>query len=103
MADKMSTSVIIPTYNGAHKVVNVLRALEQQTHLPDEVVVVIDGSTDNTAELLRTNTFKLPSLRIIEQPNGGRAQVRNRGAKEASQDLLIFFDDDMRPVPQSVA
>ena len=99
----MSTSVIIPTYNGAHKILNVLRALEQQTQLPDEVIVVIDGSTDGTAELLRSNSFNLPQLRIIEQPNGGRAQVRNRGAKEAGNDLLIFFDDDMRPKPQCVA
>jgi GT2 family glycosyltransferase len=93
----------VPTYNGAHKILNVLRALERQTHLPDEVVVVIDGSTDGTAELLRSNSFSLKNLRIIEQVNGGRAQVRNRGAKEAGNDLLIFFDDDMRPEPQSVA
>jgi len=99
----MKVSVIIPTYNGAHKVVNVLAALEQQTRMPEEVLVVIDGSTDDTAAILRAKNYRLPSLQIIEQPNGGRAQVRNRGAAAAKGDLLVFFDDDMRPMPQCIA
>src|SRR5262245_26527586 len=93
----MTVSVIVPTYNGAHKILSLLRALEKQTRLPEEVIVVIDGSTDGTSDLLRQNTFALPGLRIIEQLNGGRSKVRNRGAKEAKSELLIFFDDDTVP------
>jgi len=99
----MSVSVIIPTYNGAHKIMNVLRGLEQQQQMPDEVIVVIDGSTDDTAAMLRSQQFRFPAFRIAEQENGGRAKVRNRGAREATGSLLIFFDDDMRPFPQCVA
>src|SRR5690606_6750877 len=91
----MTISVIIPTYNGAHKIMGVLRSLEQQTHLPDEVIVVIDGSTDGTAAMLQQQAINLPQLKIVEQDNKGRAAVRNRGAVEASGDLLIFLDDDM--------
>ena len=91
----MKVSVVIPTYNGAHKILNVLRSLEKQTVKPDEVLVVIDGSTDDTAALLSIQKYNFPDFRIIEQENGGRAKVRNRGAHEASGDLLIFLDDDM--------
>lgn len=99
----MKVTVIIPTYNGAHKIGNVLRSLEQQSRMPDEVLVVIDGSADGTAAMLREQQFVFPSFRIIEQPNGGRAKVRNRGAAEASGDVLIFFDDDMRPKEACIA
>ncbi|XZF13816.1 glycosyltransferase family 2 protein [Chitinophagaceae bacterium MMS25-I14] len=91
----MRISVIIPTYNGAGKILNILHSLEQQTRQPDEVIVVIDGSTDNTADLLRQQRPAVPGLKIVEQKNKGRAAVRNRGAAEAAGDLLVFFDDDM--------
>lgn len=94
----MQVSVVIPTYNGAQKIVNLLRALENQTVTDFEVVVVVDGSTDDTLNVLKE--FQADSalnLRVISQSNGGRAVTRNRGAKEANGDLLVFFDDDTRP------
>lgn len=94
----MSISVIIPTYNGAHKIMQLLEKLEAQTCMPDELIIVIDGSTDNTEFLLRSRSFSLPNVNIIVQANGGRAAVRNTGAAVAKGDLLVFFDDDMRPV-----
>lgn len=93
----MTVTVIIPTYNGAHKILTPLRGLEQQTIPADEVVVVIDGSTDNTTELLKREHFNFKSFRTITQENKGRGEVRNRGAGEASGDLLVFLDDDMLP------
>jgi glycosyltransferase involved in cell wall biosynthesis len=95
----MSVSVIIPTYNGAKKIEGIIKALEKQTLPPIEVIVVIDGSTDNTSAVLRSLRHELTSFKIIEQENKGRAAVRNRGAAEANGDLLIFFDDDMIPLP----
>jgi glycosyltransferase involved in cell wall biosynthesis len=92
---KKNISVIIPTYNGGHKVINLLESLLLQSKLPDEVLIVIDGSTDDTKFIIEQGQFDLPFLRIIEQNNQGRAGVRNRGALEAKGDLLIFFDDDM--------
>lgn len=91
----MTVSVIIPTYNGAQKILTTLDSILKQQLLPDEIIVVIDGSTDNTAALIRNQQYSFPTLKIIEQENKGRAGVRNRGASEATSDLLLFFDDDM--------
>ncbi|MFA6149733.1 MAG: glycosyltransferase family 2 protein [Chitinophagaceae bacterium] len=91
----MNISVVIPTYNGGHKILNLLKSLENQTKLPNEVIVVIDGSTDNTVEVLKNSSFTLPGFQVHYQENGGRAKVRNSGARLAGGDLLIFFDDDM--------
>lgn len=98
----MKVSVIIPTYNGAHKITTVLKALEQQTYHDFETIVVIDGSTDNTFDLLKGLNPKLKEFSYQFQSNKGRAAVRNTGAKAAAGDLLIFFDDDMRPEPDCV-
>ncbi|MGD1840727.1 MAG: glycosyltransferase family 2 protein [Thermonemataceae bacterium] len=91
----LSISVIIPSYNGVHKLPKVLESLEKQTLNNFEVIVVVDGSTDNTVEMLEQQSFKL-DLKVIVQDNGGRAKARNAGAKAATGSLLLFFDDDMR-------
>lgn len=95
MPGDISISVIIPTYNGAHKVVNALESLCRQTIAPDEVLVVIDGSTDNTREAIAQLPVKPAGLKVIEQANQGRAGVRNTGARNAQHELLLFLDDDM--------
>ncbi len=99
----MTISVIVPTYNGAHKITNVLSALERQTMHDFNTIVVVDGSTDNTLEVLKNTNFQLKDLVVIFQENRGRAAVRNKGAKEAKGEFLVFFDDDMRPSPNCLA
>ena len=91
----MTVSIIIPTYNGANKICNILQSLENQSTAPNEIIVVVDGSTDNTMDVLSNTIFNLPQLKIIEQENRGRAAVRNRGASIATSEVLIFLDDDM--------
>lgn len=94
-------SVIIPTYNGAYKLPIIINSILSETILPNEVIIVVDGSTDNTKEILEE--LKLPSnFQILYRKNGGRAAVRNSGANFATGDLLIFFDDDMLPAPDCV-
>lgn len=92
----MKVSVIIPTYNGVNKVVNLLDSLINQQGVEFETIVVIDGSNDNTFDVIQHYKNKLKDFKIINQANGGRSVSRNNGAKLASGDLLIFFDDDMR-------
>ena len=99
----MEVTVIIPTYNGAHKVVHTLHALEEQTFQNFHTLVVVDGSTDNTIARIEATRWQLHSLQIIYQANGGRAKVRNRGAEEVDSGLIIFFDDDMRPTKSCLA
>lgn len=93
VADKVS--VIIPTYNGAYKLPLILESLKTQTRQPDEILVVIDGSTDNTVDVLKEWQTRIPNLKYIFQENKGRGAVKNYGARSASFPLLIFFDDDM--------
>ncbi len=95
----MTVSVIIPTYQGAERIEGVLRALALQIKRDFEIVVVIDGSSDSTAQIVRDLGM---NLKVIEQNNRGRAGARNAGAGASSADLLIFYDDDMLPAPDSV-
>ncbi|MCS6796274.1 MAG: glycosyltransferase family 2 protein, partial [Raineya sp.] len=94
-------SVVIPTYNGANKILNVLSSLEKQTFREFEVIVVIDGSTDKTQEILAESQFNFP-LKVVYQANKGRAGARNTGANKASAEWLIFVDDDMRLEPDAL-
>ena len=91
----LQASVIIPTYNGNDKLMMLLQSLEKQTCTAFEVLVVIDGSTDNTLQKIESVSWNLNALKLIEQTNKGRAGARNSGAQRAQSELLIFFDDDM--------
>lgn len=100
MAD-YRVSVIVPSYQGAHKIGVLLSALQTQSVLPTEVIVVIDGSTDSTEEFVTSFKSALP-IKIVKQKNRGRSIAKNRGAQAATGDILIFFDDDMEPDPLSI-
>ena len=64
----MKVSVIVPTFNRAHYLRECLDSLLAQTVAASEIIVVNDGSTDNTAEILREYG---KAVRVIEKPNGG--------------------------------
>jgi GT2 family glycosyltransferase len=91
----MTGTLIIPTYNGGHRIDRCLKAIQNLVSKPDEIIVVIDGSTDDTFEKVSKWMSVLPDLRVIQQENMGRAAVRNTGAAAASAELLLFLDDDM--------
>lgn len=97
----MKASVIIPTYEGAHRLAAILESLERQTQRDFEIIIVIDGSTDGSAEVVRKQKLTL-GFRIIEQSNKGRGGARNAGARLANGSLLVFYDDDMLPEPDSL-
>jgi cellulose synthase/poly-beta-1,6-N-acetylglucosamine synthase-like glycosyltransferase len=87
-------SVIVPAYNAETTLDDCLRALEDQM-LPREryeIIVVNDGSTDQTAEVARGH-----DVRLLRQPHAGPAAARNRGAANARGDLLLFTDADCAP------
>ena len=95
-------SVIIPTYNGKDKLMVLLQSLEKQTYTAFEVVVIIDGSTDDTLQKIESKRWNLNDLKLIEQKNTGRAGARNTGAHNAQSPILIFFDDDMIADPTCI-
>jgi glycosyltransferase involved in cell wall biosynthesis len=86
-----TVSVIIPTYNRAHFVGLSIDSALQQTHPPLEVIVVDDGSTDDTAAALASYADR---IRVFRQPNSGAPSARNLGAANASGDYLAFLDSD---------
>jgi glycosyltransferase involved in cell wall biosynthesis len=88
-------TVIIPTHQRRDLVVTNVRALARQDFAGGfEVIVVIDGSTDRTAEALRALQLPFP-LQVVEQSRRGAAVARNRGAALARGAILLFLDDDM--------
>lgn len=92
----MVISVVVPTYNRRQLVHRTLTMLFAQ-HFPSnlfEIIVVIDGSTDGTADLLRTLEPGC-RFRIVEQENRGLAGARNAGFRVAEGPLVLFLDDDM--------
>ena len=90
-----SFSIILPTYQRRHLVCEAVNALTRQAYDGSiEIIAVIDGSTDGTAAALAAIKCPFP-LRVIEQPNRGQAAARNRGADEATGNVLLFIDDDM--------
>jgi len=98
MRDPIETdaSIIIPTFNGACRIGNCLDALLRQTARPNvEILVVDDGSTDNTADVVD----RYPGVRCITQSNAGPAAARNHGAAEAHGAIILFTDDDCVPMP----
>jgi glycosyltransferase involved in cell wall biosynthesis/peptidoglycan/xylan/chitin deacetylase (PgdA/CDA1 family) len=98
-----SFSIVIPTYQRRDVVAAAIEALCRTDYEGEiELIVVVDGSTDGTAERLGKLDCRLP-LKIIDQPNGGAAHARNRGASKARHDVLLFLDDDMICDPGMVA
>ncbi len=97
-------SVVIPTYNRVDRLRRVLDALAAQTTPQEdfEVIIVSDGSTDGTADYLRSGDLPLPVI-SIEQQNSGPAAARNRGIERARGKLVLFLDDDVIPGPELVA
>ncbi len=90
-------SVIIPAYNAEATLGRCLDALSAQSRRPREIIVVDDGSTDDTAKVARGY-----GVRVIQQANAGPAAARNAGARAARGDLLLFTDADCVPAPDWV-
>jgi glycosyltransferase involved in cell wall biosynthesis len=97
----MKVSVIIPTYNGRQKLPGIIQCLEEQSYSDFEVVIAVDGSTDQTISYLASIKTLFP-LKVVEQSNKGRSAIRNKGAEVANGALLIFFDDDMLPLTNCI-
>jgi glycosyltransferase involved in cell wall biosynthesis len=86
-----SISVIIPTFNRASQILGAVESVLAQTLSPFEIIVIDDGSTDQTAEVLEPVMEK---IRYIKTVNGGVSSARNRGILEARGEWIAFLDSD---------
>lgn len=94
-----SVSVIIPTYNRSDAVSRALSSVASQSYPPDEILVVDDGSSDKTPELIPE---LFPEAIYLRQENRGVSAARNRGIREARGDYLAFLDSDDEWLPRKL-
>jgi len=93
---KPLVTVIIPVYNGERFITDAVDNILSQDYNPIEIIIVDDGSTDRTEEIVN----QIPvDIRYFKQENDGPASARNRGIRDASGDFIVFLDvDDLWPV-----
>jgi glycosyltransferase involved in cell wall biosynthesis len=92
-------SVIIPCYNQGQYLGEAIKSVLNQTYTPFEIVVVNDGSTDQTSEVAQG--FH-PGVKQIQQANQGPSIARNRGLAETRGDYIVFLDADDRMLPHAL-
>jgi glycosyltransferase involved in cell wall biosynthesis len=85
-------SVVVPAYNSEDTVLETIHSIRRQTFPDFEIIVIDDGSTDNT--LARLRTVRDSRLRVLSYPNGGLAVARNRGIEKSLGEFISFIDAD---------
>lgn len=93
-------SVVIPAYNAEKFINRAIDSVLAQTLPVDEIIVINDGSTDNTAEIVKAYG---QAVRYIQQENAGVSAARNRGIEEASGNWITFLDADDEWLPEKLA
>lgn len=101
MSDIPVVSVVIPLYNKRASVGRALESVCRQTVRDIEILVVDDGSSDGSAEVVET--VQDPRIRLIRQPNAGPNQARNNAIAAARSDLIAFIDADDEWTPAHLA
>lgn len=94
----MAVTIVIPTYNRSNKITETLNALCNQDFAGFRVIVVNDGSADNTLHAIQEIEPQLTfPLQVISQKNAGASAATNLGVQKADSGLVILFDDDILP------
>ncbi len=91
-------SVVIPLYNKEKQIAHTLQSVFAQTFQDFEIVIVDDGSTDNSVKEVKK--FDDPRVLLIQQSNAGVSAARNRGIEEANGELIAFLDADDEWMPE---
>ena len=86
-------SVVIPLFNSAHTIERTLKSVINQTFTNFEIIIVDDGSTDNSIEIINKLTNDI-RLKIIKQKNQGVSVARNNGVRNAQYEYIAFLDGD---------
>lgn len=99
MREFPTVAVIIPTYNRAHLLAQSLESVLAQSRAPDEILVVDDGSTDDTADALAGYDNR---IRYLRKSNGGVPSALNYGLAATDADYVAFLDDDDLLLPDAI-
>ena len=91
---KIKVSIIVPMYNTEKDVARCLETLANQTLKDSEIIVVNDGSTDNSKKVVLDYARKYSNIVYLEKKNGGLSDARNYGMKFANGEYIAFVDSD---------
>jgi glycosyltransferase involved in cell wall biosynthesis len=97
----LKLSIVIPTFNRAHLIRRSIESVLSQMEVGDELIVVDDGSTDDTESVVAS--IAGDRVRYVRQQNAGAGSARNRGVREATGDLIAFQDSDDEWLPGKAA
>ncbi|HEX9985800.1 MAG TPA: glycosyltransferase family A protein [Thermoanaerobaculia bacterium] len=90
----MLVTTIIPVYNRAAKLGEAVASVLEQTYRPIEIVIVDDGSTDDTAAAADALAVRHPEIRVLHVPNGGPGAAREAGRRVARGEFIQYLDSD---------
>jgi glycosyltransferase involved in cell wall biosynthesis len=96
MSDKMKISAVIPAYNCEAHIARAIDSVLNQTHPADEIIIVDDGSSDDTVQAVRSYGDKVT---LIQQENAGASAARNTGIEAATGNWIAFLDADDEWLP----
>lgn len=94
MTEQHRVSIIMPAYNAEQYITESIRSVLDQTYRNWELIVVDDGSTDKTAEIVQGFTVKDKRIKYIFQENGRLGKARNTGLKDSTGRFIAFLDSD---------
>ena len=97
-----TVSIIVPVYNVEAYLTECLRSIVNQTFQDMEIILVDDGSTDRSPEIMKVFADKDRRIKIITQPNGGVSAARNKGLHAASGEYILFIDSDDTILPNTI-
>ena len=95
-----AVSVVIPAYNCADQILTAIESVDRQTVRPAEIVIVNDGSTDDTSDVIAKLASSRSDVHVADQENAGPAAARNRGIELATGHWIAFLDADDRWLPR---
>jgi cellulose synthase/poly-beta-1,6-N-acetylglucosamine synthase-like glycosyltransferase len=101
-------SIIIPVYNESKVIVDSIKSLLRLNYLNYEIIIVNDGSTDDTKEIaeslvgIRDGKYSKTKVSLINKPNGGKASALNAGIKQSQAEFILCMDGDSELSPDSV-
>lgn len=104
-AEEKNIDVVIPVYNGQKYIEQAIQSVLKQTFLPANLIIVNDGSTDNTQQIiekLKAETTTSVNIIVINQVNKGVSAARNAGIKSCTSAFLAFLDADDRWLPEKL-
>ena len=95
-------SIIIPAYNEEDTVSSVIRRVRDAVSLEMEIIVVNDGSTDRTGEIVETLAAEDPRIRLVHQANGGKTSAVKKGFELSRGDIVVIQDADLEYDPAEI-